>query len=229
MKNSVSAKTVTNWLVVGLLLALLLTACGESGAGAGTEQPTIGPTYTAPPYEEDKATLPSFGWAGSGGDATEESGQDVEGSGEVISFEGEGFEIKLPDTFTSPGNAIILDEPIANNEGENISLMVMRSQTASIGEKTIEEIVESSSADLIAGGYENLEQAAMANEDFDMMVVSVSADETITGADEVLIIVDYLAKDGDVLWQLLFTVPESLADAWLPVFEEAALSFELTN
>ena len=54
---------------MALLLSFVLSACG-GGAPAGT----VGPTYTAPPYVEDDATLPSFGF-GSG--ATEEPTTDI--------------------------------------------------------------------------------------------------------------------------------------------------------
>src|SRR3990172_6924048 len=69
MKASQKMKSVSRWMRMALLLSFVLSACG-GGAPAGT----VGPTYTAPPYVEDDATLPSFGF-GSG--ATEEPTTDI--------------------------------------------------------------------------------------------------------------------------------------------------------
>ena len=219
MKNLVNMKPVSLWMGIALLLALMLSACGGGAPAA-----TTGPTYTAPPYVADNATLPSFGF----GSATEDPPAETGTAEGFVTFIGDGFAIDLPESFAEGGQTELSFGAILTNDG--INLAVEKFQDSSLEAETLK-----SAASVIGEQLENqegvtfLEQQSLSGDEFDLIRIMVRIDESIAGTSEPMISVSYLIKDGDTLWTTVFGIIESFLDSWIAYFDASAMTFRLTD
>ena len=145
----------------------------------------------------------------------------------LVTFEGDGFTLSLPDSFAASGGArtIGLDNPVYASDGfTNMSVSSFPDSTA----QTIDQLVESIIAQYgTLSGYTFLAQTRMDHPNYEMAGLAVSAEQA--GMTELIIVVQYVVKENGVVWLLTYGTTESSFQNWADLFDESALTFQLAN
>lgn len=143
-------------------------------------------------------------------------------------FEGESFDIRLPESFATEARRDLFLE-----EGENVTasdgftnLSINRDNDEDYLGQTLGDVTEEAMAALgRTPGLVLVDRFDFLAPDAEMARLIARADETVTGLDQTIVIVQYIIKDGATLWVISFGTRESSLEEWLELFDTSAQSF----
>ncbi len=144
----------------------------------------------------------------------------------LVTFEGDGFTLDLPDSFAASGaRTIVRDTPVYASDGfTNMTVSSFPDST----DQTLDQLVEAIITQYgTLPGYTYLAQTRLEHPRYEMAGLAVSADQE--GMTELIIVVQYIVKENSIVWTLTYGTTESSFSNWQDLFDESALTFQITN
>ncbi len=192
-----------------LLCALLLAA---TGCSVPSPEPTTTPAATATSLTPTPTSEPGF-----------------------ERFQGEGFDIRLPEIFASGAPDFNIELDVDNyielpGGIQPLKFSIGRTQEAGLADLTLNDLaVVFIEALGQTPGSTFIERLDFVPPDAEMVRLVTSLDPSMTGLDENVMLVQYIILDEDTRWLITFGTAESSLESWLELFDTSAQTFHITD